>query len=115
MTDRSGPLYSDELSNRSSFYMNQTDKNLYQMFGSGTISGEEQSLSMAQSFRAEGKDTASTYENLVQELESEVRGHIRFQQQLKLHIETVEQKLELVESENEQLTSQNVDLLKQCE
>ena len=50
---------------------------------------------------------------MLEELEGEVRGHIRFQQQLKLHIETVEQKLELNERDNEHLTHQNVKLLEE--
>ena len=49
----------------------------------------------------------SVYEGLLQEIEAEVRGHIRFQQQLKLHIETVEQRLEYVESEYDKLNKEN--------
>lgn len=94
--------------------MNQTDKNLYHMFGEKSIS-ECQPMSQISSSHREGKDTASTYENMLQELESEIRGHIRFQQQLKLHIETVELKVEQLEAENEHLTSQNVSLLQRCD
>ena len=48
---------------------------------------------------------------MVCDLEGEVRSHIRFQQQLKLHIETVEDKLETLEKEKEELTLQNVELM----
>ena len=43
------------------------------------------------------------YEKLIQDLEADVRKHIRIQQQLKLHIESVEDRVEEVELENEQL------------
>ena len=40
-----------------------------------------------------------------------MRGHIRFQQQLKLHIETVEQRVDQLESENIELKEANGNLL----
>lgn len=43
------------------------------------------------------------YEKLIQDLEADVRKHIRIQQQLKLHIEGVEDRVEELEIENEQL------------
>ena len=43
------------------------------------------------------------YEKLIQDLEADVRKHIRIQQQLKLHIEGVEDRVEQLEIENEQL------------
>ena len=51
------------------------------------------------------------YEKLLQDLEGEVRGHIRFQKQLELHIETIERKSEELEAENVSLTEANVYLL----
>ena len=44
-------------------------------------------------------------------MEAEVRGHIRFQQQLKLHIETVESRVDQLESENIELKESNGNLL----
>ena len=43
------------------------------------------------------------YEKLIQDLEADVRKHIRVQQQLKLHIESVEDRVEELEIENESL------------
>ena len=60
---------------------------------------------------AGGPNQAFIYETMLQELEAEVRGHIRFQQQLKLHIETVENKVDQLESENAELTQVNQTLL----
>lgn len=39
-------------------------------------------------------------------LEGEVRKHIRIEQQLKLHIETVEGRLDELENENERMLSE---------
>lgn len=36
-------------------------------------------------------ERANEYEKLIQQLEGEVRSHIRTEQQLKLHIETMQQ------------------------
>ena len=46
------------------------------------------------------------YEKLIQDLEADVRKHIRIQQQLKLHIESVEDRLEELESENDGLLAE---------
>jgi hypothetical protein len=46
------------------------------------------------------------YEELIQGLEAEVRKHIRIEQQLKLHIETVEGRLDELEAENEKLANE---------
>ena len=43
------------------------------------------------------------YEEIIQGLEADVRKHIRIEQQLKLHIETVEGRLDELESDNEKL------------
>lgn len=46
------------------------------------------------------------YEEMIQILEADVRKHIRIEQQLKLHIETIESRLDELESENEKLISE---------
>ena len=43
---------------------------------------------------SEGNDPMLEYERMVQKLEADVRNHIRIEQQLKLHIETIQSKLE---------------------
>ena len=43
------------------------------------------------------------YEEIIQGLEADVRKHIRIEQQLKLHIETVEGRIDELEAENEKL------------
>lgn len=43
------------------------------------------------------------YEEIIQTLEGDVRKHIRIEQQLKLHIETVEGRLDELEADNERL------------
>ena len=45
------------------------------------------------------KGCPTVYEELIQNLEQEVRKHIRIEQKLKLHIESVEQKVEELEKE----------------
>lgn len=46
------------------------------------------------------------YEEIIQNLEGDVRKHIRIEQQLKLHIETVEGQLDQLELENERLAQE---------
>jgi hypothetical protein len=43
------------------------------------------------------------YEDIIIGLEGDVRNHIRIEQQLKLHIETIDYKLDELENENEKL------------
>eukprot|EP00826_Nyctotherus_ovalis_P028077 TRINITY_DN2209_c0_g5_i1.p1 TRINITY_DN2209_c0_g5~~TRINITY_DN2209_c0_g5_i1.p1 ORF type:complete len:165 (-),score=42.22 TRINITY_DN2209_c0_g5_i1:509-1003(-) len=50
-----------------------------------------------------GDDPAGSYEELVQELEKEAREHIRIEQQLRLYIETLQNKLKEVEERNKML------------
>ena len=45
------------------------------------------------------------YEELIQSLEAEVRKHIRIEQQLKLHIESIEYRVEELEAEQLKLTT----------
>ena len=52
------------------------------------------------------------YEKLIQDLEADVRKHIRIQQQLKLHIEGVEDRVEELENENDSLIRQRDSLKK---
>ena len=53
-----------------------------------------------------GDEAPSVYESMLQKYEAEVRNHIKIEQQLKLHIECVQDKLEeqekLVKKESEQ-------------
>lgn len=46
------------------------------------------------------------YEEIIQALEGDIRKHIRIEQQLKLHIETVEGQLDQLELENERLVAE---------
>ena len=43
---------------------------------------------------ASGEEAPSEYESMLQKYEAEVRNHIKIEQQLKLHIECVQDKLE---------------------
>jgi hypothetical protein len=47
------------------------------------------------------------YEEIIQKLEGEVRKHIRIEQQLKLHIDSMENRIEELENENEKIDSEN--------
>ena len=47
--------------------------------------------------------TAQQYESALQKLESEVRNHIKVEQQLKIHIENVHGRIEEAERDNERL------------
>jgi chromosome segregation ATPase len=51
-----------------------------------------------------------SYEELVQELEKEAREHIRIEQQLRLYIETLQNKIEEVETKNKELDMKVVSL-----
>lgn len=46
------------------------------------------------------------YEEIIIGLEGDVRKHIRIEQQLKLHIESIEFRLDELENENEKLQKQ---------
>lgn len=53
------------------------------------------------------------YEKMVQKLEGDVRNHIRIEQQLKLHIETIQNKLEDYEKSKGHSSKKNVDQVEQ--
>lgn len=57
-----------------------------------------------------GGDPARSYEELVQELEKEAREHVRIEQQLRLYIETLQNKLEEVEERSKMLDKKVVYL-----
>ena len=48
-----------------------------------------------------GEEPPKVYEELIQSLEGEVRKHIRIEQQLKLHIESMENRIEELENQQE--------------
>ena len=52
-----------------------------------------------------GDEAPSEYESMLQKYEAEVRNHIKIEQQLKLHIECVQDKLE----DHEKLLKKEVD------
>lgn len=47
------------------------------------------------------EDPPKVYEEMIQNLEAEVRKHIRIEQQLKLHIESIESRVDELETEIE--------------
>lgn len=49
------------------------------------------------------------YEQMIQKLEGDVRNHIRIEQQLKLHIESIQNKLEEAERTAVALPSQSTN------
>ncbi len=51
-------------------------------------------------------DPPKDYEKMVQKLEEEVRNHIRVEQQLKLHIESLQFKMEEIENVKLQMARQ---------
>lgn len=55
-----------------------------------------QTENTAQKLNEEGETgvDVSEYEQMIQKLEADVRNHIRVEQQLKLHIESIQNKLE---------------------
>ena len=65
---------SDDVQSLTSFQQNQTGHNLYQMFNSQ----DEPNSMRSETNEPGGKDTPHTYEAMLQELEGEVRSHIRF-------------------------------------
>jgi len=58
-----------------------------------------------QSSMTQREGPPKVYEEIIIGLEGDVRKHIRIEQQLKLHIETIEYKLDELENENEKLLS----------
>ena len=76
--------YEFESKQTSSFYedADQNERDLYRVYpmffnGEDEFSGST-SVLYAKNMGHAGKSTASTYERLLQDLEAEVRGHIRF-------------------------------------
>lgn len=55
------------------------------------------------------------YEDLIQQLEGDIRKHIRIEQQLKLHIESMENRIEELENENEKIEGEKSKLKKHQE
>lgn len=53
-----------------------------------------QKFEISESFREKSN---SEYEQLIQNLEAEIRNHIRIEQQLKIHIDDIQSKLEEME------------------
>ena len=51
------------------------------------------------------------YESLIQDLEAKVRGHIRVQKQLELHIESIENRLEETLANNDDLRLANESII----
>lgn len=65
--------------------------------------GTESQRSSNQSSLTNREGPPKIYEEIIVGLEAEVRKHIRIEQQLKLHIESIESRLDELELENEQL------------
>jgi hypothetical protein len=59
--------------------------------------GDKPKLNISGTSKASDFEPPKEYEKLIQKLEADVRTHIRVEQQLKLHIETVHNKLEELE------------------
>ena len=60
-------------------------------------------------------DVPNDYEQMIQKLEGDVRNHIRIEQQLKLHIESIQNKLEELERQKDgpnKKQQDQIDLLK---
>eukprot|EP00826_Nyctotherus_ovalis_P049452 TRINITY_DN5986_c0_g1_i22.p2 TRINITY_DN5986_c0_g1~~TRINITY_DN5986_c0_g1_i22.p2 ORF type:complete len:154 (+),score=56.41 TRINITY_DN5986_c0_g1_i22:428-889(+) len=53
-----------------------------------------------------GEDPQKDYEQMVQSLEEEARNHIRIEQQLKLHIDSLQEKIEEKEKTEEKLKAE---------
>jgi hypothetical protein len=54
-------------------------------------------------------DPPKEYENVIQKLEADIRNHIRVEQQLKLHIETIHSKLDDLESRSKQFENRKLE------
>ena len=68
--------------------------------GDTVISSQRSENSSANTTR---EGPPKVYEEIIQALEADVRKHIRIEQQLKLHIESIEYRLDELENENEKL------------
>lgn len=55
------------------------------------------------SLRTQREGPPKIYEEIIISLEADVRKHIRIEQQLKLHIESIESRVDELEGENEVL------------
>jgi hypothetical protein len=53
------------------------------------------------------------YEEMIQKLEGDVRNHIRIEQQLKLHIESIQNKLEEIERSKDTHNKKYIDQIEQ--
>lgn len=55
-------------------------------------------------------DPPKEYEKVIQKLEADIRNHIRVEQQLKLHIETIHNKLEDLENRSKQFENRKLEV-----
>lgn len=60
--------------------------------------------------RENGGETAQEYEAIIQKLEAEIRSHVRVEQQLKLYVETLQFKLDEIQTQLQQYTDKNKEL-----
>ena len=67
---------------------------------------EKQRLNSSADSTAASEGPPKDYEEIIQKLEGDVRNHIRIEQQLKLHIESIQYKLEEAEKLKEQVVGE---------
>jgi len=67
------------------------------------LSSDRSSQSQISSSVTNREEPPKVYEEIIQSLEADVRKHIRIEQQLKLHIESIEYRLDELENENEKI------------
>eukprot|EP00826_Nyctotherus_ovalis_P063333 TRINITY_DN927_c0_g1_i3.p1 TRINITY_DN927_c0_g1~~TRINITY_DN927_c0_g1_i3.p1 ORF type:complete len:153 (+),score=53.98 TRINITY_DN927_c0_g1_i3:259-717(+) len=60
--------------------------------------------------RENGGETVQEYEVIIQKLEAEIRSHVRVEQQLKLYVETLQFKLDEIQTQLQQYTDKNKEL-----
>ena len=77
-------------------------------------SDSQQPLSLASTQKlcchcGEEQSPVAEYEEMIQKLEGDVRNHIRIEQQLKLHIESIQNKLEDIERQKDNHSKKNID------
>jgi len=78
----------------------------------GEGEGEENKEELSQHSDNSAVEPSKDYEVLLQKLEAEARSHIRVEQQLKLHIESMQSKLEESEKYKQEVKSLSQDLNK---
>ncbi|CDW80775.1 UNKNOWN [Stylonychia lemnae] len=94
---------------KSNNHINKTELNLDSLRSDNDFNNNNNPYSQRSSM-SNMEGPPKVYEELIQNLEADIRKHIRIEQQLKLHIESVENRVEELENIQDKLEHENIKL-----